>query len=395
MRLGSTVLKLAVAGMVLGVAWPAFFVGGIPSPGAPALAHVTEAALGGTPPSAALHPLVLPAANTTTVSVKVTSSLPSYTLLPLGPVAVTFSISVTHGTITPANVTLWANVTDVVSQTVCTKVDLDSLVTPVNGSGASYSFDLTTANVGNLTHDSIACPGIANDSVDIVVGATVDGTGAPTNGTVATSDSNATSTTPGTYLIFAVPENQLVFAPASASYTYNLSSDYSGQYVGRVSLTIYSSSEVNGNRSVVFSAALLWLHGVRTVAAWYEPHGGTYPYTLQEFTPYDNVTTQGVVEVANVTPVYYNSTTYHNQSFLGSLGPAGGGALLLVAGFVAGAVIALLVGRSLGRSGPATPPSAWKSDQTPASSNTCSLCGKSFGTPEELAAHGKSEHGLD
>ncbi len=332
--------------------------------------------------------------NITNVSVSVITSLPTFSVLPLGPVPLSFNISVTNATISPQNVTLWANVTDATTGAICTQLNLSSLVQAPNGTNATYSFNLTMQNVGNLTLDAIACPTIAQDNVEIVVGAWVNGTGAPWNGTYAAHDSNATSTTPGTALVFALPTNSLNFATSATAYTYSLSANYTGQYVGRVQLTIYSAAIVRGNRSVVLSASLIRTGGLPTVVSWYEPKGGNYPYMLQLFTPYANATTSGFLSLTNVTPVYYNSTTYHNQSFLGPLGPAGGGAVLLLVGFVVGAVVAFIAARMTGAP-KATPPDPWKpKSEGAAAPNTCSLCGKSFDTPEELTAHSKSEHGV-
>jgi len=56
-------------------------------------------------------------------------------------------------------------------------------------------------------------------------------------------------------------------------------------------------------------------------------------------------------------------------------------------------IVAFLLGRAVTSRAPAQPAQAWSGTTAPAA-NTCSTCGRSFATPEELAAHAKSEHGM-
>jgi len=66
-------------------------------------------------------------------------------------------------------------------------------------------------------------------------------------------------------------------------------------------------------------------------------------------------------------------------------------------------VVGFLVMFAVGRWMMAPPsgggPKQWAGSEkgpTPsAGGNTCTFCGRSFGSPEELAAHAKSEHGVE
>jgi hypothetical protein len=333
----------------------------------------------------------------TAVSVTETSVLPTYTELPTVGAAVNFTIVVASGTISTNNLTLWANITDAISFAVCGSINLDSLVVNTSSNTASYSFALSTGTLPAESALATACPDILVDPVLIVVGATLNGTGAPYNAQVASSDSNATGTTASTSLVFILPTGSLNFAiVTTAPYTYNFTATFSGQYVGRVQLTVYSATVVNGNHTVIFSANF-----VQTpYAVWYQPKAGTYPYTLAVLAPYANQTSSGVLALTSSTPVYTNTTTWHNTTAFGGLSPAVGGTILLLVGLIIGMLVVLLLGAAIFGGRSQTPPQAWESTTTTsttttgAGANTCSVCGKSFDNPEDLAAHGKTEHGL-
>ncbi len=354
--------------------------------------------------------------NVTNASVNVTSTLPTYTVLPEGPVPVDFTLNVTSATITPQNVTLWADVEDELTGALCENLSLESLVTNnSNLSNLSSQFLNTSFNVSSSTMNATSlllhCPGVLTDPVEFVVRAAIQGNVPPINGTNITANSNTTfefdlttaawveiDTTPATSLVFSEPTENLLFSESRSTYTYNLSAAYTGQYVGRVALTVYSSTEVHGTRSVLLSKSLLAVGGVEPVISWYEPTGGNYPYTLQLFTPYTNVTTSGILAINNASYVYYNSTSNVVKG-LGGLSPAASDTVLLLVGLIIGFVVMFVVARWLlgpGAGGPA--PKQWSGPEGKApsgASNTCSFCGRTFGSPEELAAHAKSEHGVE
>jgi hypothetical protein len=364
------------------------------------------------PPGGALPPLPK---NVTTANVTVSSSLPGYTILPVASQTVDFSLNVTNATITPQNVTLWVEVTDSVTSVVCKNISLEYLVTNVSNISNASSRFMTAAfgvNASGLAESTLlgACPGITADTADFVVSAFVRGNVKPIDGTNVSTNSNVSplvvkgvnttvDTTPGTALIFAEPTENLTFANSATLDTYDLSANYTGQYVGRVALTVYSATVVGGSRSVLLSANLVQVRGHEPVATWYEPHGGNYPYTLQLFTPYAVVNTSGVIAVTNASYVYYNTTNYDPRGLAG-LDPAASSALLLIAGLVVGFVVMFAVARwALAPAGGAAP-KQWSGSEggptTPAGgAQTCTFCGRSFPTPEELAAHAKSEHGVE
>jgi hypothetical protein len=96
------------------------------------------------------------------------------------------------------------------------------------------------------------------------------------------------------------------------------------------------------------------------------------------------------------------------------LSGASAGTLLLLVGLIIGMIVAFVLGRAVwgGRSS-TTPPQQWQGKEgegaaagagagagaggggaAAAGTNVCSVCGKSFATPEELSAHASSEHGM-
>ncbi len=345
--------------------------------------------------SSAAAPLVAhpSATSNTSASVIVWNVLPTYTVLPQGGAPVDFFLVVANASISPANVTLWANVTDTVSHVVCQNVSLETLVAPTNLTNVSYSFNVSSDLLGNLTTLEATCPAVASDPVAVVISARVDGTAAPINGTVVTATSDDTGTTPSTSLIFALPTESLSFSTTPTLHTYNFSATYTGQYVGRVQLTVYSAVVVGGTRSIVLAASLLTTGSTPTVAAWYEPYGGNYPYTLQLFTPYANVSSSGIIALTNASSIYYNTTSQTVQGF-GGMDPAVSGTVLLLVGFVVGALATFGASLLMRRPGAAAP-QAWEAKGGAAGATTCSVCGRSFASADELASHRKSEHGME
>ncbi len=313
--------------------------------------------------------------------------LPIYSVLANGAaIPISFQIQVASATISTSNVSLWLNLTSPVTGTVCTTVNLDSLIYNTTEPWGNYTYPLVESS--QISPAGLAaCTSVLSSQVLVIIGASVNGTAAPYLGTVVESDTNATSTTQPTGLVFNLPTASLNFATTSTPFTYNLSAAFSGQYVGRVSLTIYSP----GTTNIVFTANFASV----PYSTWYQPKAGNYPYTLQAFAPYANQSTSGLLVLTATIPVYTNSTTWVNNTIFGGLSPAVGGTILLLVGLIVGMIVALVVGRAMFGARPApTPPQAWEGKGGPAAPNTCSVCGKSFGTPEELAAHGKSEHGL-
>ena len=380
-------------GLVAAFLVPGLFL--VPVHAAPSPAQHAAGSVGAVAQSGSERAVSGPAAaGATQLGVYATSSLNIYTIL-AQPNLVYFQLNVTNATLTytdTSSVTaIWANVTDAITQTVCGTIDLTSLtpisVGTVTADGtpvtlANYTYTLTTGPGINETAFATNCPAVASQSIEFVIGATVVGTT-----TTASADTNATGTTPTTSLIFAFPSGSLTFKTTTTAFTYNLSSVYAGQYVGRVALTIYAP----GTTNISFAANFV----VTPAVNWYEPKAGDYSYTLEMFAPYGNTTNAGTLVLTSTIPVYTNSTTWVNSTIFGGLTPAVGGTILLLVGLIVGMIVALAVGRAMFGGRPAaSPPQAWEGKGAAPAANTCSVCGKSFGTPEELAAHGKSDHGL-
>jgi len=342
----------------------------------------------------------------TTANLTVVTVLPTYTILPEGAVPIDFYLNVTNASISPANVTLWVNVTDSVTGVICQNISLESLVLNHSGTSAAYEYDLGASTIGSEAALATKCPKITSEAVEFVFTARVDGNVSPIFGQNFTTSSNVSfldglvySSTPGTSLVFAEPTETLGFANSATLNTYDLSANYTGQYVGRVALTVFSATLVGGSRTVLLAANLVRVAGVSPVAAWYEPRGGNYPYTLQLFTPYEVLNTSGVLAVTNATSLYYNTTNYDPHGLAG-LDPAASAAMLLVVGLVVGFIVMWAVARWVLRPPAAeNAPKQWSGAQgspTPASGGqTCTFCGRIFATPEELTAHAKTEHGVE
>lgn len=287
----------------------------------------------------------------TGVQVIVSTVLPIYTQLSTTVTPVDFTVQVASANITPANLSVWANITDHVTGALCGVVNLDSLVVASSTPIESFEWDMSTATVPSSAKLAVACPSILTSADLITIGAKVNGTGSWFKGTFAESDSTATGTTPVTSLVFTALTGQLGFATTSTEYTYNVSATFSGQYIGRVALTLLSPTGV-----VVFSANLF----SPTYTSWYEPKAATYSYSLVVFAPYGNDTTSGVIALTAPIPIYYNTTTWHNSSSFAGLSPAVGGTILLVVGLIIGMIVAFLLGAAVFRKRETPPPQAWE-----------------------------------
>lgn len=300
----------------------------------------------------------------TSVYVSVSTALPTYSYLASAAIPVDFGIQVGSVNISTTTTSLWVNITDEVTLAVCASISLNSLVSNVSGPFASYTYNFALSSVISSGSTGLGkyCPNILSDPVELVIGASVLGTtfyGAQNTA----SDSNTTATTPITTIIFTVPAASFNLNATATPYTYNVSAVYSGQFVGRVALTIYSATLVSGTRPVIFSTNLYTAGSTSGFASWYEPKAGSYPYTLQVLAPYGNTTYAGVLALTATTLVYTNTTYWYNTTSFGGLSPAVGGTILLVVGLIIGMIVALLLGAALFRRRETTPPQAWEASQ--------------------------------
>ncbi|HYB79088.1 MAG TPA: hypothetical protein VEG66_04930 [Thermoplasmata archaeon] len=333
----------------------------------------------------------------TTVTVYLDTPFSTYTVLPS---TVVLNITVTNSVIATTSTWLWLNVTDYVTGIHCGSNNISAMITNATPAlGSSFlseilTFPLTT---GYFVNDTKACPNLAADSAWLQVMATVNG--GPNGVGVATGvQYGFCSAVIGvgwcvptvTSFVFTPPTSLLHVSQVSgAIYTYSLYANYSGQYTGKVLLTIYNPS----GTGVVFSYNLRWNGTSPTVVKWIETTPATYPYILAVSTAYGAYSTSGSIVVSPATYVYTNETSWTNSTFIPGLSSGAAGSLLLVVGLIVGMIVAIVVGRRVWAGPkPAGPAQPW----TPktAAANECSVCGRSFATPEELAAHSKSEHGM-
>ena len=344
-----------------------------------------------------------PSATPTSVSLQVLSTFTTYTTLPF---EVILNLTVQNSALTlnattglPNNAVLWLNVTNLTG-VKCGFNDITPLITaaiPAFGSTATteiITFPLTASYFAN---DSKHCSNIFTDPVAIYINVTVNG-GA--NGIASTTGLQYGSPSPGVFgylilpttaIVFNAPKSLLLVTPvANAPSTYMLWANYTGQYVGRVQLSVYNPT----GTSVILSKNLAWNGTTPTVYNWVQTIAAVYPYTLAVETGYGVYNTSGSIVVPAASYVYTNETSWTNSTLISGLSSGASGTLLLVIGLIVGMIVAIVVGRRVwGGPKPAGPAQPW-TPKTEGAANQCSVCGRSFATPEELAAHSKSEHGM-
>lgn len=336
-----------------------------------AAAHATNLGLSGHPaPAAAVHP------GAATATITAVNTAAKYQIIPfvLELQITTNAHSLKH------NTSLWVNVVDNVTGTFCISI---------TGNTTLH----TGATTNNLSFDPVSlgtalstCPFLLQDTVILNADFHVrdNFTGVP-------SYANA-SLQQATAFIFS-PLNVVLLSPSGSVGAGNVSlmATYTAQYLTSVRILVYSA----GKASVLFNGSLQWANAqTPAVGIWFAANPGSYPYDLTITTAYGSLTSSGSIVVlpGAGTPVYVNKSTYQNSSIFPGVSGAVSGTILLVVGLILGMIVALAVGRSLMRPAAAAPAQPWQPSGTGA--NQCSVCGKSFATPEELQAHAKSEHGM-
>jgi len=317
------------------------------------------------------------------------TALSAFTTLP---VPFVFSITATNASIAPTD-QLYLNITDFKTSALCTSIDLNTSILPVMASKVYYTsrpnwgtvssetwgLTLTAAMLVNTT----SCPNFGIDPEIIsVAGSVTDAI----NGTASAAETQQTA-----FVYTPVTSALHVSSTPSAPTTFSIYANYTAQYVGRVQLSIYNP--VNG--LVTYSSNLIWTAGKATTVTWLETVAGNYPYTLSVYTAVGVFNTTGFIGVLPTGSTFYNSTTWVNSTLVSGLSSSAAGTILLIVGLLIGMLVAMVVGRMVW-GGPKTVPPAqpWAQKPGTTGANTCSVCGQSFGTPEELAAHSKSEHGM-
>ena len=350
----------------------------VPHAGAPtqtAASHATKLGASAHPaPAAASHP------GAATATVTALNTAAKYQLIPF---VLELQIAVTGADI-KHNATLWVTVTDNTTGSYCATVSANKTL-------------LTNATFYNLSFDPVSlgsasahCPLITADKV--ILNATIrvinNASSSPSPPWVFY---NATdSVTQVTSLVFN-PLTAALIAPSGGVGAGNVSlvAVYTAQYLTSVRITIFSP----GGASILFNASLQWANALSpAVGTWFAGTAGYYPFHLTVTTAYGSYTDSGNLTV--LTPgggqVFKNTSTWQNSSVFPGVSGAVSGTILLVVGLILGMIVALAVGRSLMRPAAAAPAQPWQG----AAANTCSVCGKSFATPEELKDHSKSEHGM-
>jgi len=321
-------------------------------------------------------------------SLSLTTTLTTYTVLPAN---FLFSFTVANASILTTNTFAYLNITDFATSKLCMSINLASMLynvsptkvyyysVPTWGTVATEYFSLTLTS--GMVVNTTSCPTFASDpAIVTITGNTTD----PINGTTQSIASEQTS-----FVWLPVSSQLHVSSSPAAPTTFGIYANYSSQYVGRVALSVYNPT----TGLVTFSASLLWVGGTPTTVTWIETTAGSYPYTLSVYTAFGVFNTTGTINVLPGSSTFYNSTTWTNSTLISGLSPAAAGTLLLIVGLLIGMIVAMVVGRMVwGGPKQVAPAQPW--EQKPAAPNTCSVCGRSFNTPEELAAHSKSEHGM-
>jgi len=331
----------------------------------------------------------------TTVSAALTSVCPvtgpcspTFTAYEPTPFTVNYTITVGNAPISPASTFILVNITDLATGNLITSTP----VTPAPGQSA-YQFGVNSVS---LACTNPSCSDLPQDEFGINVAVVVDGISLPTNGSLAYANVSH-----GFFLITVPLSASLVSPVPGASVSVGnvtTSVAYLGSWIAGVALNIYSSSG-----ALVFSHSFIELTpGVPVSEAWLAGSTGTYTYSIVVTTVYlpsIHYFNGTISVITKGGTVYLNESKWSNQTVLPGLSGATSGTLLLIVGLIVGMIVALIFGRAIWGGRPASqPPQAWegKPGEQPgaAGTNTCSVCGKSFATPDELAAHGKSEHGM-
>jgi hypothetical protein len=329
----------------------------------------------------------------TTVSVSISPTLPAYVPTPY---TQNFSIAVSNAPINPSTTTITVNIVDLTIKADGSDI-VSSTAVAVGLGQTLYSFSvdpstLTCTDPACLAYSAQGLTPSPTDLYGVVITAVVDGRSLPTNGSLASGTASASF-----YAIevplsarLVAPNPGVIIPPGNVTVTVV----YEGSFVSAVALDIYSSTG-----ALVFSVSF---PSSGANATWVVTAPGTYTASVVVSTAYTPNTHyfNATLTISKTATNRVNTTSYSNGSIIPGLSPAAGGTLLLAIGLILGMIAAFLVGRAIsGGRGAPTAPQPWQGkpgEGVPpgAGANTCNVCGKSFSTPEELAAHGKSEHGM-
>ncbi len=296
----------------------------------------------------------------TAISAKFTTPVSDYIDVSTAPFDLGFTLSVTNATITNESTTI---VLAVVDATIPAAIAFYPIA--LYPGQLSYVFPVSASTVSTCTVAAVCAETSPSDDFYFTVNVTVDGIGAPLNGSVAFGTASigpAFFIGQDATIVTLSPSGSSPIPLATGNVTFT--TFYQGDFISGASLTVYLGTVP------VFTAVMTQLTpGVPATAVWDATAAGSYTasveMTLTSGPPvYDN-TTLTITSVSSTT-VYINSSTYHNVTLLGSLSPAVAGTILLLVGLIVGMIVALLVGRMMwGGSKTQEPPQQWQQGSQP------------------------------
>jgi len=301
---------------------------------------------------------------------------PAYETIPF---LVNFTIGVVNASIDPADTTLFVNITN-------SNGPVTSTAMAVTTGQTAYNF---TVDPTSLDCSVAACTGLPQVEYSIVVFIGEINTANATHAKASNTHPFFLITTPlVASLISPINGTQVPTGNVSVSVA------YLGSWISGINLKIYSQAGI-----LLFQHSMIELTpGVPVVANWIAGTAGVYPYQIvvqTTYVPNTHVFFGNITVSSKGGTVFYNVTKWSNQTVISGLSGPVAGTLLLVVGLIVGMIVALVLARAVMGKPAQAPPQPWESKPGAAAApNTCSVCGKSFSTPEELAAHGKSEHGM-
>jgi hypothetical protein len=371
---GTVTIGLLVAMLVASVFGASLLA--VPHAGTPtnvAASHGTDlGAVTHLAPAASSHPSAV------TASITAKNTVAKYQQIPF---LLELQIAVTGANI-GTNATLWVTITDNTTGAFCGAVS-GNQTAKTGVTFYNLSFDAVSLGIA-----AVACPLISEDPMILTPSIAV----VNANNSAVPEYANATTAAQVTSFILN-PLSVTLISPTGSVGAGNVSlvAVYTAQYLTSVGIVVYSP----GKTSTLFNTSLRWGNAqTPAVGTWFVSAAGSYPFALTVTTAYGSYTENGNLTVLSPGggTVYKNSSTWQNSSVFPGVSGAVSGTILLLVGLILGMIVALAVGRSLMRQPAAAPAQAWQ--PSGAGTNTCSVCGKSFATPEELQAHAKSEHGM-
>jgi hypothetical protein len=282
----------------------------------------------------------------------------------------TFTVSVTGGSVSPSQTWVSVNVRDLIptcgsqysflGAPPCPEVLNVSV--PVTSGQSSWSYEMNYTNLDSAGYANPTAGVFPADVYQFI--AWVSDNNSVANVTTAL-EQNA-------YLVFHDPSG--VFnnpVPSTSLSTGNLTFavTYTGDYITGAELSV-----TNATGQVVFLAGVFAAgQGNRTVVvdtAWLAVTPGVFTATVNVTTPYgDYLFSQKYTVIPAGQTIYINQTSYHNASLIGGVSSGIAGMLLLVVGLIIGLVVALVLGRMMwGTPSQPSSPQPWSPTQSSSSS---------------------------